>query len=34
MFVMEIMERKKSRPRSFTPEFAAEIVELNQRRPA
>src|SRR4029450_8387441 len=29
MFIMEIMERKKPRPRrSFTPQFKAEIVEL------
>jgi len=29
---MEIMERKKPRPRrSFTPQFKAEIVELCQR---
>jgi transposase len=32
MFIMEIMERKKPRPRrSFTPQFKAEIVELCQR---
>jgi transposase len=32
MSKMEIMERKKQRPRrSFTPEFKAEIVELCQR---
>jgi hypothetical protein len=34
MFVMETIERKKPRSRSCTPEFTAEIVELNQRRPA
>jgi hypothetical protein len=34
MFVMETKEPKKPRSRSFTPEITAEIVELNQRRPA